>query len=131
MDIREVEPLNLGITENIIRARHSVLFLTDAAVSTLTHELEKKNAGRHKINIGYPDFKSLISAELHLRESFANPEARLQVLVQNSLSKLEPGLELIHTYYPVDPRFGYEGKLTFSQMIVEDSTLSWSLRMEH
>ncbi len=111
LDIREVELLNLGITENIIRARHSVLFLTDAAVSTLTHELEKKNAGRHKMNIGYPDFKSLISAELHLRESFANPEARLQVLVQNSLSKLEPGLELIHTYYPVDPRFGYEGEI--------------------
>ncbi len=111
LDIRAVESLNLGITENIIRARHSVLFLTDASVGTLTHSLEKKNLGHHKMNVGAPDFESLISSELHLREYLANPEARLQVIVQNSLSKLEPGLEVIHTYYPIDPRFGYDGEI--------------------
>src|SRR5437867_1064000 len=35
LDIREIESLNLGITENIIRAQHSVLFLTHPSVETL------------------------------------------------------------------------------------------------
>lgn len=111
LDIKEVESLNVGITENIIRARHSVLFPSDSAVSTFAHAFERKNSGKHRMNVGAPDFESLISSELHLREYLARPEATLQVQVQRNLSGLEPGLELIHTYYPMDPRFGYNGEI--------------------
>jgi len=106
--VEEIEDLDIEINRNTFNGR-SAVYITDYQREKLEEFLDKRNPGG--------GVKSVVE-EFSVNPTVIDPfslrgglEARLQILIQRNMDKIEEGLQVVDTYYNLKSFLGYAGQI--------------------
>jgi hypothetical protein len=97
----DVEALDIGFNENVIRARPSVIYLADESAKKLEMELDKRNQSVPQVEAEREKYPSQPLPKFDLGLSKGSPEEKFTFDVQVVMGTIEDGLQPIQAFYPL------------------------------
>jgi len=97
----DVETLNVGLNEDVFRARPSVVYITDEAATRLEMELDKRNQNIPQVVASKEKYPSQPLPSFDLQSSKGSPEEKFTFDVQLAMGTIESGLLPIQAFYPL------------------------------
>lgn len=101
LTLGDVEALDIGFNEDLIRARPSVIYLPDEAARKLEMELDKRNQNVPQVRVHGEKYPSQPLPKFDLELSKGSPEEKFTFDVQVVMNTIEEGLQPVQAFYPL------------------------------
>lgn len=118
LSLGDVEKMDVELSEDVIRARSSVVYLREESAAKIELALDKKNENSPPLRACVEKYPSKSTRTFDVESAKGSKEEKLTFTVQSEIQKLEAGMQALQAFYPLR---AVTGRNVWIDILAQDS----------
>ena len=122
LSLGDIEKLDVELSEYVIRARSSVVYIREESTAKIELALDKKNENSVPLRACVEKYQSKSTPTFDVDLAKGSKEEKLTFTVQSEIQKLEAGMQALQAFYPIR---AVTGRNVWIDILAQDSGKSY------